>query len=110
MYNQMPINRQIDEYLVRVIQGKIYEKVNGKDYVFNKLLYKEIKYGGFDNLETLFNYMKYYDYNRYKYKKIVDYLPRLVNKTLNWIKCVQNDRFSFSAIWMIKIIPSVTDT
>lgn len=83
IYNQMPINRQVDEYLVRAIQGKIYEKVNGKDYVFNKLLYKEIKYGGFDNLETLFNYMKYYDYNRYKYKTIVDYLPRLVNKTLN---------------------------
>lgn len=82
LYGNMPNHRQVDEYLVRAIQGKIYDKVYSRDYVFDKLLYKDIKYGGFSELESLFDFMTYYDDHRYRYKNIQDFLPRLVNKIL----------------------------
>lgn len=78
MYKNMPIYRQLDEYLVRAIEGRIYTKVFDKEYTFNRILDKEIKYGGFESLEYVYNYLLNYE-NKDEFKDIDDFLPQIID-------------------------------
>lgn len=80
LYSNMPIYRQVDEYLVRAIQGRIYTQTFGEKYTFNRLLNKEIKYGGFERLEDIYKYLFNYETNRNKFPTIDDFLPEVVEK------------------------------
>lgn len=79
-YRNMPIYRQVDEYLVRAIQGRIYTQTFGKEYTFNRLLNKEIKFGGFERLDKVYSYLANYEIDRNKFPTIDDFLPQLVEK------------------------------
>jgi hypothetical protein len=78
MYKNMPIHRQTDEYLVRAIEGRIYTQVFGEAYAFDQLMNKEIKFGGFENLALVYNYLEKYESNREVYKSMDDFLPEVV--------------------------------
>jgi hypothetical protein len=80
LYSNMPVYRQVDEYLVRAIQGRIYTQAFGEKYTFDRLLNKEIKYGGFERLEEVYNYLSNYEADRNKFPTIDDFLPELVEK------------------------------
>lgn len=78
IYKNMPIYRQLDEYLVRAIEGRIYTKIFDKEYTFNRILDKEIKYGGFESLEYVYNYLLNYE-NKDEFKDIDDFLPQIID-------------------------------
>lgn len=79
-YSNMPLYRQVDEYAVRAIQGRIYTQTFGEKYTFDRLLNKEIKYGGFERLEDVYNHLSNYETDRNKFATIDDFLPELVEK------------------------------
>lgn len=80
LYRNMPLYRQVDEYIVRAIEGRIYTQVFGKEYTFNRLLNKEIRFGGFERLDEIYNYLSNYEIDRNKFPTIDDFLPGLVEK------------------------------
>ncbi len=79
MYENMPLNRQIDEYLVRAIESRIYMHIYGEIYTFSSILEKEIKFGGFDHLLEIYESFSDYEAKRDHYKDIGSFLPEVIN-------------------------------
>ncbi|WDV45370.1 hypothetical protein PV797_17850 [Clostridiaceae bacterium M8S5] len=79
MYSNMPLYRQLDEYIVRAIEGRIYAHKFDEEYTFDKLLNKEIKFGGFNRLGEIYELLKIYEKEN-ENKTIDDFLPQLVEK------------------------------
>lgn len=78
MYSEMPLETQLNEYLVRAVEARIYKAVYGEIYTFSNLMEKEINFGGFDRLLTVYDAFSKYESNRGKYPTLEDYLPEVV--------------------------------
>lgn len=82
MYNNMPLHRQADEYIVRAIEGRLYKSIFDEQYTFNRLLYKEINYGGFNELEKYYNHLQEYELNKKEYEDITKFLPIIIEELI----------------------------
>lgn len=80
MYSSMPLTRQIDEYIVRAIEGRIYSQTFGEEYAKKTIINKEIEFGGFERLGEIYNMLSNYEKDRDKYLTIDDFLPQLVEE------------------------------
>ncbi|MBF4692004.1 DUF4932 domain-containing protein [Fusibacter ferrireducens] len=79
MYKNMPLNRQLDEYLVRAIECRIYKQIYGEVYTFSHILEKEMNFGGFDQLLDVYESFSKYEVNRDRYDDIESFLPEVIH-------------------------------
>lgn len=84
LYNYMPWNRIIDENIVRAVQTRIYSEVLGDEAkAYAQILEKEVKWGGFQKVQKVYDALEKYETNRTEYKTIDDYMPLMIEALFN---------------------------
>lgn len=79
MYKNMALYRQVDEYLVRAIEGRIYRSIMDEQVALNRILKKEIQQG-FPKLMEPYQLLEEYENGRDVYTDIDSFLPILIEK------------------------------
>lgn len=88
MYNQMPMHRQVDEYLVRGIEGYIYAQVFDEERAYNQIMNKETMYGGFPEVGFVYEQVKA---NEQSNQQLFEaYLPSIIDAFMNKIEKKMN--------------------
>lgn len=82
MYQDMPWNRIVDENFVRAVQGRIYKNRFGEERAMGEVMTKEIKFGGFKHLKSVYNKLEEYENERDKYPTMDDFTPELIKELL----------------------------
>lgn len=82
MYNNMPLNRQADEYLVRAIEARLYKKIYSEEYAFERIMNKNIWFNGFNDLEKFYRCFEVYENDMDKYENIFEFLPNIMEEML----------------------------
>lgn len=79
MYGGMPLYRQADEYFVRAIEARLYSQVYNESYAQAYIMKNEIEYGGFNQLECMYDMLEKYEDNRFLYQSIDKYFPKVLD-------------------------------
>lgn len=79
LYQYMEWYRIVDENIVRAVETRIYGKYyNSLEKAFNQVLRKEIEWGEFSKVESLYSALDEYEANRSQYPDITAYTTKLI--------------------------------